>query len=256
MIRIVSVHRVDDLDQLIHDAASAFIEAVAAVQAPGGGKHGDGVARVVLTGGGAGIGVLRELARLDAAAEAQEPDFPALRVDWDRVHVFFGDERNVPTSDPESNEGQARQALLGPAGVPEGNIHGFDLGAVAMETAAQAYEAEIEEFAPNGFDLHLLGMGGEGHINSLFPHTDAVREDTKLAVAVSDSPKPPAERLTLTLPAINTADKVWLLVSGEQKAEAAAHVVHGADPVEWPAAGARGAKETVIFVDDDAAAQI
>lgn len=253
---MVNVHRVRDLNDLISQAASRFIEVVAAAQSVGGGLYGDGFARVVLTGGGAGIGLLRELARLDAAAEAQGEDFPALRVDWTRVHVFFGDERNVPTSDPDSNEGQAWEALFHHVDIPAANIHGFDLGAIAMESAAQAYEAEIAEYAPQGFDLHLLGMGAEGHINSLFPHTDAVRETERLVVAVSDSPKPPAERVTLTLPAVNSADQVWLLVAGAEKADAAARVAHGADPIFWPAAGAQGRKDTVLFVAEDAAAEI
>lgn len=253
---MVTLHRVSDVDELISSAALAFIDAIAAIQTPGGGLHKDGVARVVLTGGGAGIGLLRELARLDHAAQKQGPDFPALTVDWTRVHVFFGDERNVPVGDPDSNEGQAREALLGPVGVPEHNIHGYDLGAISMEHAAQAYEGEIREFAPEGFDLHLLGMGGEGHINSIFPHAEAVYEDTDFAFAVHDSPKPPSERVTLTYPAINRSQRVWFLVAGEEKAEAAAHLVAGAAAEDWPAAGAHGVEETVLFLADDAAEKL
>lgn len=250
---MVTVNRVANLDSLVSTAALQFIDVVASAQAPGGGVHGDGVARVVLTGGGAGIGLLKELLRLDQAATEQGPDFPALRIDWDRIHIFFGDERNVPVSDPDSNEGQAREALLNHVEIPNRHIHGYDLGAISMSSAADAYEEELREFAPRGFDLHLLGMGGEGHINSLFPHTDAVREGQEMVVAVHDSPKPPAERLTLTLPAIAKSKRVWLLVAGEEKAEAAAQVVAGAQAEDWPAAGARGAEETVLFLADNAA---
>ena len=250
---MVSLHRVSDEKELVSSAALKLIETVAALQSPGGGLHADGVARLVITGGGAGIGTLRELARLDFAAREQGSDYPALAIDWSRVHVFFGDERNVPVSDPESNEGQARSTLLQAVDIPEHNIHSFDLGAIAMEAAASAYSAEIAEFAPRGFDLHLLGMGPEGHINSLFPHSAAVREDKELAVAVHDSPKPPAERVTLTLPAVNSSDRVWLLVSGAAKSEAVKHVVDGAAAEDWPAAGAQGRKETVLFVAADAA---
>ncbi|WP_165242245.1 6-phosphogluconolactonase [Corynebacterium lizhenjunii] len=253
---MVQVQRVSDMAELVTQAALKFIDTVAAAQAPGGGVHGDGVARVVLTGGGAGIGLLRQLAQFDAAARAHSEDYPVLAVDWARVHVFFGDERNVPTSDPDSNEGQARAALLDHVDIPEQHIHGFDLGAIAMDAAADAYAGELEEFAPQGFDLHLLGMGGEGHINSLFPHTDAVRETTRLVVPVHDSPKPPAERVTLTLPAVNSAAQVWLLVAGAEKAAAAAQVIAGADPEFWPAAGAQGTVGTVLFLADDAAAEL
>ncbi|GJN42521.1 6-phosphogluconolactonase [Corynebacterium ammoniagenes] len=250
---MVTINRVADLEELISSAALKFIDVVAQAQALNGGVHGDGIARVVLTGGGAGTGLLKELRRLDDAANNQGEDFPALRIDWDRIHIFFGDERNVPVSDPDSNEGQAREALLNHVGIPTRHIHGYDLGAISMSSAAQAYEEELREFAPQGFDLHLLGMGGEGHINSLFPHTEAVREQEDIVVAVHDSPKPPAERLTLTLPAIARSKRVWLLVAGEEKAEAAAHVVAGADAEDWPAAGARGLEETVLFLADNAA---
>ncbi len=252
---MVIVHRVADQDALIMEAAARFIDVVHAVQ-NGGGRHGDGVARVVLTGGGAGIGVLRRLAALDAAAAEQEDSFPAQRIDWSRVRVFFGDERNVPASDPESNEGQAREALLDHVAISDSHIHGYGLGGADLEAATADYESRIREFAPQGFDVHLLGMGHEGHINSLFPHTSAVAEEERLVLAVTDSPKPPAERATLTLPAVARAERVWLLVAGEDKAEAAAHVAHGAEAADWPAAGARGIAETVLFVADNAAGEI
>ncbi|AGF72532.1 6-phosphogluconolactonase [Corynebacterium halotolerans] len=252
---MATVHRVTDQTELINQAAARFVDVVHGVQSAGG-PHGDGVARVVLTGGGAGIGVLRRLAEFHAAADAQSETFPAQRIDWSRVHVFFGDERNVPVSHPESNEGQAREALLEPAGVPETNIHGYGLDETAMDASAKAYEATLAEFAPEGFDIHLLGMGPEGHINTLFPHHEATAETGRLVVPVYDSPKPPPERVTLTLPAVARARHVWLLVTGEGKAEAAGHVAHGADPADWPAAGARGSGETVLFVSEDAAGEI
>lgn len=252
---MVTVNRVTDLNDLINQAAARFIDVVHGVQ-NGGGCHGDGIARVVLTGGGAGIGVLRRLAELHAAADEQSDSFPAQRVDWSRVHVFFGDERNVPVDHEDSNEGQAREALLTPVGVPEDNIHGYDLGETAMDVSAEAYTSALAEFAPQGFDLHLLGVGPEGHINTLFPHHAATAETERLVVPVYDSPKPPPERVTLTLPAVARAQRVWLLVSGAEKAEAAGHVARGAEPADWPAAGANGLEETILWVSEDAATQI
>lgn len=193
----------------------------------------NGCAQVVLTGGSNGIGLLAALKDAEIA-------------DWSKVHVYFGDERNVPVSDPESNEGQAREALLGQVEIPEENIHGMGLGDVDLARAAQKYEELIGQVKE--FDLHLLGMGGEGHINSLFPHSEAVAETQRLVVAVKNSPKPPAERVSLTLPAIARAKKVWLLVSGAEKAEAAQQVIDRADPAEWPAAGAEGKEETVLYL--------
>lgn len=252
---MVALARVPDLDALIDTSARLFVETISHLQTSPR-RHGDGLVRVVLTGGGAGIGLLRELTRLDAAAQAQSATFPTVKVDWSRVHIFFGDERNVPASHPDSNEGQARAALLDHVNIPAENIHGYGLGEKDLDEAALEYERTLQRYAPNGFDLHLLGMGGEGHINSLFPHTDAVREQKRLVVAVKDSPKPPAERVTLTLPAINTSGRVWLLVAGAEKAEAAAAVMRSAEPVNWPAAGVAGSAETVLFITDDAAGEI
>ena len=91
---------------------------------------------------------------------------------------------------------------------------GADLAAAALAyEQVLAANAEPGQPAPN-FDVHLLGMGPEGHINSLFPDTPAVRETTRMVVAVEDSPKPPPQRITLTLPAIQRSREVWLMVSG------------------------------------------
>lgn len=244
---MVSLRRPATLSALVDQAATSLIDVVSSLQTTGLGRHRDGVARIVLTGGGAGIGLLERVRELEDA----DP-----RVDWSRVHVYFGDERNVPATHADSNEGQARRALLDHVDIPEGNIHGYGLGETGMREAADAYQETIHRTAPEGFDIHLLGMGHEGHINSLFPHTDAVRESDRLVLAVTDSPKPPAERVTLTLPAVRRSEQVWLLVSGAEKAEAAGHVVAGADPADWPAAGAAGTGETVLYLTDDAAGSL
>ncbi len=230
-----------DMEAVADEAAKRFAKVMRKVSKRGG-VTGDGIARVVLTGGGAGILMLRKLRDLD--------------IDWERVHVFFGDERNVPVSDPESNEGQAREALLEHVDIPEANIHGYGLGGVDMNAAAENYESVLADFAPRGFDLHLLGMGGEGHINSIFPDSVAVKETTKKVVAVTDSPKPPAERVSLTLPAVNSSARVWLLVAGAAKADAAKAIVDRKPAVDWPAAGAEGTKETLLIVDEEAASKL
>ena len=202
-----------------------------------------GAAAIVLTGGTVGIALLRHV-----AAYAQD-------VDWSKVQLFWGDERFLPAEDADRNYRQAREALLETISIPSGNVHemassdgefGDDI-----ERAAQAYE----KLLPEEFDVHLLGMGGEGHINSLFPDTDAVREETRLVVAVTDSPKPPP-RITLTLPAVRRAREVWLVVAGAEKAEAAAAAIGGADPVDIPAAGALGREATVWLLDKAAAASL
>lgn len=231
-----------DRAELTATAARRLADLIVQIQSSEeGGAHGDGIARIVLTGGGAGIGLLRDL--------RSEID----RIDPQRIHLFFGDERNVPVDDPESNEGQARSALLDEWGLPEEAVHGYGLTGGDMGVAVEKYRRDLELFAPLGFDVHLLGMGGEGHINSLFPHSAALTEEHELVLPVTDSPKPPAERVTLTMEAVKQADRVWLLVSGEEKAEAAAQVLRGSDPLTWPAAGVQGRVETLLFLAEDAA---
>lgn len=195
-------------------------------------EHGD--AHIVVTGGSTGIATLAALADCD--------------VEWARVHVYFGDERDVPVSDPESNEGQAREALLNYAERAGATIHGCGLGSGDLDAAAERYAGEL----PSRIDVHLLGMGHEGHINSLFPGSAALRESTRSVVAVKDSPKPPARRITLTVPTVRSARRVWFLVAGADKRAAVAHLVEGADPLEWPACSARGSEHTRLYGDADA----
>lgn len=210
-----------------------------------------GKALIVLTGGGTGIALLKHVGAHD--------------LDWSKVHLFWGDERYVPHDDDERNDKQAREALLDHIDIPAANVHpmpasdgefGDDLAA-----AAQAYETVLAANASSGepapdFDVHLLGMGGEGHINSLFPHTPAVAETIRLVVGVEDSPKPPPRRITLTLPAIARSREVWLIVSGDAKADAVAAALGGAAPDDVPAAGARGRLNTVWLLDSAAASKL
>ena len=212
-----------------------------------------GQASVVLTGGGTGIGLLEHVRDNGDA------------IDWSKVHLFWGDERYVPADDDDRNEKQAREALLDHIDIPAANVHAMPASdgefGDDLDAAALAYEqvlaanADDAEPAPN-FDVHLLGMGGEGHINSLFPHTPAVRETSRLVVGVADSPKPPPRRITLTLPAVQRSREVWLVVAGAEKADAVAAAVGGADPDDVPAAGAKGREATVWLLDGEAASKL
>lgn len=259
--RNITVSGWKDQDDLAGGVAREIVELIAGVQKDGG-VSDDGYARVVLTGGGAGGAVLRELAALDHAARVSAESFPVTAVDWSKVHVFFGDERFVPvetTGSTARNDVLADTELFGTVDIPEENIHRVGVpesadatvtAGEALDTAAQRYSETLATFAPDGFDLHLLGMGPEGHINSLFPHTDELTPVAGTTVVpVRNCPKPPAERVSLTLDAVGTAREVWFLVCGEGKREAAGHVVSGDDPAQWPAAGAAGSVRTVLHVD-------
>jgi 6-phosphogluconolactonase len=242
-----AVETFPDSDALAAAAGERLIDVIDAAVAA------RGRALVVLTGGGNGNRILRYLA-------AHEK-----RVDWAKVHLFWGDDRYVSEDDDERNDKQAGEALLDHVDIPARNVHpmpasdgefGNDLAAAALAyEQLLAANAEPGDPAPN-FDVHLLGVGPEGHINSLFPDTPAVRETTRLVVGVEDSPKPPPQRITLTLPAIQRSREVWMLVSGEEKADAVAAAIGGADPVSVPAAGAVGREDTVWFLDTQAAAKL
>ena len=212
-----------------------------------------GVANVVLTGGGTGVKLLRHVG---AYGEA---------IDWSKVHVFWGDDRYVPAADDDRNEKQAREALLDHVDIPAANVHAMPASdgefGDAIDDAAAAYADVLAANAEDGalvpdFDVHLLGMGGEGHVNSLFPHTPAVRETRKMVVGVTDSPKPPPRRITLTLPAVQCSREVWLVVAGAEKADAVAAAIGGAAAVDVPAAGATGREATVWLLDEAAAAKL
>lgn len=235
-----------DSDALVDAARSRFVEVVTAAQSE------RGSASVVLTGGGTGVALLEALRKNSGT------------IDWSKVDIYFGDERFLPAGDPERNEVQASEALLNHVDVHPDRVfrmaasdgpYGSDADLAAV-TYAQILGSQSGGAHTPAFDVHLLGMGGEGHINSLFPHTDAVREEHRFVVAVEDSPKPPPVRITLTLPAIRRAKHVWLLVSGAAKAEAVAAAVGGADPEDVPSAGAVGSESTVWFLDTSAASEL
>ena len=215
-----------------------------------------GHASLVLTGGGIGTQVLTEL----AAAPARDA------VDWRHVDVWWGDERFLPTGDPERNETGARQALLDHVDTGPDRVHpmpgpdgpdGPDPEAAAARYAAwllAASQPEDHSQVPS-FDVLMLGIGPEGHVASLFPGMPALYEE-RTVVAVHGAPKPPPTRLTLTLPAITAAREVWILASGEEKAGAIRLALSGAGPVQVPAAGARGRQQTLFLLDRAAAAHV
>jgi 6-phosphogluconolactonase len=236
-----------DADALVAAAGDRLVGAIT------GAIDARGVAYVVLTGGGTGVKLLKHVGEHGA------------QIDWAKVHLFWGDDRYVPAADDERNDKQAREALLDHIDIPAGNVHampasdgefGDDIDAAAL-AYQQVLAANADEGSPTpDFDVHLLGMGGEGHVNSLFPHTAATRETERLVVGVIDSPKPPPQRITLTLPAVTRSREVWLVVAGAEKSDAVAAAVGGASADDVPAAGAVGREATVWLLDEAAAAKL
>jgi 6-phosphogluconolactonase len=128
------------------------------------------------------------------------------------------------------------------------------------EAAADSYAAELaaeagDEDVPN-FDLILLGVGPDGHCASLFPGHPALQEVKASVIAVHDAPKPPPTRLSLTFRALDAANEVWFIASGEGKADAVARAVSGAPREEVPSAGPRGRTRTLWLIDQAAASKL
>lgn len=214
-----------------------------------------GEASVVLTGGRGAAEVYRALGR-SPAREA---------VDWSRVDIWWGDERFLPSGHPDRNETQAREALLGALPLDPARVHPMpaDDGPDGPdpEAAAARYADELAAAARPGharlphFDVLLLGVGEDGHVASVFPE-HPVAYETRPVSAVRGSPKPPPIRITLTLPTINTAEEVWLMVTGRDKAPAVKMALSGAGPVQVPAAGVSGVSRTLWLLDRAAAEDV
>jgi 6-phosphogluconolactonase len=175
-----------------------------------------------------------------AAGPLDEP------VPWDRVHVFFGDERAVPPDHPDSNFRMASEALLGRVGVPAGNVHRMEAEAADADAAADRYARLL----PEALDVLVLGVGADGHTASLFPGSPALGERSRRVVPAR-APKPPERRLTLTPPVIAAARRLLVLAAGADKAQAVARALKSPGaPEEVPA---RLARDGVWFLDKSAA---
>ncbi|HYQ86251.1 MAG TPA: 6-phosphogluconolactonase [Bacteroidota bacterium] len=181
------------------------------------------------------------------------------RVDWNKIHLFFIDERMAPPDNPQSNFGMVRRELLSLVPVPESNIHRVR-GELAPDRAAEEYRIDLETFFAHPvprFDLILLGLGEDGHIASLFPGTAALDEEVRCVVAVF-VPKFKSWRITITLPVINNSRAVLFLVSGARKASILKQVLAADRPVKHiPATLVVPADGTVEWMlDEDAASLI
>jgi 6-phosphogluconolactonase len=216
-----------------------------------------GSASLVLTGGTLGIQVL--------AAVASAPARKA--VNWRQVDFWWGDEAFRPADDPARVETQARAALLDHVNVSRDRVHPMaaagDPGAGDLQAAADRYAAELRSMARSAgpgdvpaFDVLLLGLGPDAHVASLFPGLPAASEQDRAVVGVSNAPKPPPTRISLTLPAITAAREVWVVAAGADQADAVRLALSAADPSLVPAAGARGRERTLFLLDQEAAASI
>jgi 6-phosphogluconolactonase len=178
------------------------------------------------------------------------------RIPWSQTHIFWGDERGVPPDDPGSNYHLAHETLLAHIPIPPENIHRIR-GELEPEAAARAYDRELQDVycGPRPrFDLVLLGLGHDGHTAALFPGSPALHETAQLAVAVqAEYEGRPAQRVTLTLPAIRTARQVLFLVAGADKSEIARAVLEGSGR-QFPAQMVSPTAGRLVWLLDAAAA--
>ncbi len=176
-----------------------------------------------------------------AGGSTPEPLYLALgddqeRVGWQKIHLFWGDERNVPADHPESNFRMVNEALVKKIAIPAENVHRVP-AEKSVDEAAATYEEELKEFFRSDwprFDLVLLGMGADGHTASLFPHSAGIVDENRWFIA-NFAPSREVWRLTLTKNAINAARNILILVKGVQKAPMVADVLTGEfKPTEKP----------------------
>lgn len=180
------------------------------------------------------------------------------RIDWSKVHIFFGDERSVPPTHADSNYRMAEEAMISLLPIPAPNVHRM-VGEGDAVANASLYEGELQTFFDGAswprLNLVLLGMGDDGHTASLFPGTEALSEARAWVVA-NWVEKLKTYRITLTAPAINHAANIIFLVAGAGKAERLPEVLRGArNPLRLPSQLIQPVAGKLVWLVDKAAAE-
>lgn len=236
------VEVVADEAAFVEACAAAFVESCARAVAS------SGKFVVALTGGSTPIPVHRAL----ASSPWKE------RIDWQNVHVVFGDERAVPPDDPRSNYGAAKRDLLDRVPLPTSNVHRMRGETSDLTTAAADYERTLRDLCDARVDFVFVGLGKDAHIFSLFPGSPAIDEERALVVAEIDPPMDPrVSRVTFTPPMIDRARFVLGIATGANKADAVKMAFEGRDdPKRVPAQLLRRASRGKLVVDRAAAAHL
>lgn len=206
----------------------------------------NGVFAVALSGGGTPRPVYAALA---------EPE-NAERVDWSKVHLFWGDERHVSPEDAQSNYRMVREVMLDQIAIPTENVHRVP-AEMEVRMGAFQYEETLRQFFSGDwpvFDFIFLGMGGDGHTASLFPNSFGLNEDFRWFIA-NYAPEMKTWRMTLTAPAINAARLILVLVEGAGKADRLQRALTGpSEPYEMPIQMIDPSQGEMIWLVDEAAA--
>jgi len=244
-VRVVSTEA-----DLAEDGAARVTATLARAQ------HERGSASLVLTGGG----ILEKV--FSAIGDSTGHD----AVEWDKVDIYWGDERFVPSDSADRNDLPARRLMLDRLPFDPARIHPMPASDGAQpdpEDAAAGYAQLLDAAARRDqgghvphFDVILLGIGPDGHCCSLFPEQPGVYETEAYVIAVRNSPKAPPIRISLTFPALDQAEQIWFVASGETKAGAVAMALSGAGRVQVPAAGPHGRSRTLWLLDEAAATRL
>lgn len=227
------IEKFSNIEQLSRAAAERIAGEIAAA------VHRRGMASMVLAGGKTPAMTYGMLAA----------DYA---ISWERVHLFFGDERWLPAEHPESNFLMVKKTLLDKISLPEQNLHAIDYNAESPEKAASRYNEKIKDFLyseqPAGgwayFDLTILGMGEDGHTASLFPGRALLEEKKLYAAAVSEpAGKPMVPRISMTYPALARSRKILFLIGGVKKETILNDILQGRNCDLYPAAAVRAVEE-------------
>lgn len=188
-----------------------------------------------------------------SVAEAFLPMLRVVQLPWELVHFFWCDERAVSRASTDSNVGAALKVLQGSPAAMRAQFHAMPADLPDLALAAAAYEQTLAATVGEGFDMVVLGVGEDGHIASLFPGHDALNERNHSVVAVYDSPKPPAARLTLTLPMLAGARTVVVAAFGEGKARVMREAIENSRSPLPVAQLLQQAKRAFVMLDAGAA---
>ncbi|PKQ24829.1 MAG: 6-phosphogluconolactonase [Actinobacteria bacterium HGW-Actinobacteria-5] len=231
------VVRYADAAELADHAAARLLATLIELQADG---H---VVQVCLTGG--------RIAHAVYALLGEQVSDSAL--DPTRLELWWGDERFVPTGDPERNAGPTLALLAGHFPLDPSRTHPMPSADGVIDAAASA-ATYAKELGDTRFDLCLLGLGPDGHVASIFPNHPSSEPTTQPVIGVSDAPKPPPERISLTIPTLNESSQVWFLVSGTEKSNALSRSLAG--DTSLPAGRVAGRDRTLWLVDQAAASEL
>lgn len=241
------IHAFADLQTLSDAAAQRWNELAARAISERGAFH------VALAGGTTPRGCYQKLSQPEHAND----------IDWSHTHIYFGDERSVPWEHPDSNFRMAREALLDHVPIPHDHVHPIRARVGQVRRDAHAYEHVLTSQLPKGgdgiptFDLVLLGMGSDGHVASLFPHSCSLHATNRLVVAVYVA-KLATWRITVTFPALHAARHVLVLVAGPAKTATVRRVLteEPPDPQLLPAQRLLSRDSVEWYLDREAAADL